>query len=315
MPSWCPSLVVALIVSVPGPPGRLVDAGGHKLHLNCSGQGRPTVVVETGLGDFSFDWTLVQRQVASFARICTYDRGGYAWSEPGPLPRTFDQLNFELRKALTASGERGPFVLVGHSFGGGIVRQHALTHPADVAGLVFVDIVGEHQYIRMGPHAGRVGDDAKGREIPAPGEGKGPNAVWKAPSVGPAPPGAPYDRLPPGEQQLHAWAAAQPLLQEVEDSQREWSAEYFARWVRSPQKGSLGSIPLVVLTRADGGYGKNLDKPEEELERARLDAQRGLAELSSAGTQRIVNAGHNMHLETPDVVVQAIRDVIAASKR
>ena len=152
---WCASLVVALIVSVPGPAGRLVDAGGHKLHLNCSGQGRPTVVVETGLGDFSFDWILVQRQVASFARICTYNRGGYAWSEPGPLPRTFDQLNFELRKALTASGERGPFVLVGHSFGGGIVRQHALTHPADVAGLVFVDIVGEHRYIRMGPHAGQ----------------------------------------------------------------------------------------------------------------------------------------------------------------
>ena len=121
--------------------------------------------------------------------------------------------------------------------------------------------------------------------------------------------------MPPGEQQLRDWAAAQPLLQEVEDSQREWSAEYFARWVRSPQKGSLGSIPLVVLTRADGGYGKNLDKPEDELERARLDAQRGLAELSSAGTQRIVNAGHNMHLETPDVVVQAIRDVIAAGKR
>ena len=91
--------------------------------------------------------------------------------------------------------------------------------------------------------------------------------------------------------------------------------ESFSRWVRSPQKGSLGPIPLVVLTRADGGYGKNLDKPEEELERARLDAQRGLAELSSAGTQRIVNAGHNMHLETPDVVVQAIRDVIAAGKR
>ena len=83
----------------------------------------------------------------------------------------------------------------------------------------------------------------------------------------------------------------------------------------SPQKGSLGAIPLIVLTRAEGGYGKNLDKPEEELERARLAAQRGLAELSSAGRQRIVNAGHNMHLEVPDVVVQAIRDVIGAARR
>jgi hypothetical protein len=89
----------------------------------------------------------------------------------------------------------------------------------------------------------------------------------------------------------------------------------FARWAAASQRGSLGAIPLVVLTRAEGGYGKNLDKPEEELERARLDAQRGLAELSSAGTQRIVNAGHNMHLEAPDVLVQAIRDVIGAVKR
>ena len=69
----------------------------------------------------------------------------------------------------------------------------------------------------------------------------------------------PWDKLPRQQQQLHAWAAAQPLLQDVEDSQREWSAEYFARWVASPQKGSLGAIPLIVPTRAEGGYGKNLD--------------------------------------------------------
>lgn len=312
----CAWFIVALSVVVPAAPGRLVDAGGHKLHMNCSGKGGATVVIETGLGDFSFDWVLVQQRVSTFARVCTYDRGGYAWSEPGPLPRTFAQLNFELRKALAAAGERGPFVLVGHSFGGGIVRQHALSHPGDVAGLVFVDIVGEHQYIRMGPHAGRVGDDAKGRQIPAPRDGGAPSAAKEAAeTTTPATVDPPYDRLPRQQQQLHAWAAAQPLLQEVEDSQREWSAEYFARWVASPQKGSLGAIPLIVLTRAEGGYGKNLDKPEEELERTRLDAQRGLAALSSAGTQRIVKAGHNMHLEVPDVVVQAIRDVIGAARR
>ena len=314
MLSWCVSFILAFVLTVPTATGRLVEAGGHKLHLNCSGQGGPTVIVETGLGDFSFDWILVQKQAAAFTRICTYDRGGYAWSEPGPLPRTFDQLNFELRKALNANGEHGPYILVGHSFGGGVVRQHALTHPADVAGMVFVDIVAEHQYIRMGPHAGRVGDDAKGREIPSPRDGSAPNAT-KEVAATTASLGAPYDRLPAREQQLHAWAAALPLLEEVENSQREWSAEYFARWVARSQKGSLSAIPLIVLTRAQGGYGNNLDKPEEELERARVDAQRGLAELSSAGSQRIVNAGHNMHLEAPDVVVQAIRDVIAAVKR
>jgi pimeloyl-ACP methyl ester carboxylesterase len=307
-------LLLFLSLADPGPVGRLVDIGGQRLHLNCSGQGRPAVVIENGLGDFSFDWTLVQRDVAPFTRICTYDRGGYAWSDPGPMPRTFDQLNLELKKALERAGERGPFVLVGHSFGGGVVRQHALRYPSDVAGLVFVDIISERQYIRMGPHAGRVGDDAKGREIPAPKEGGG---VGK--TAGPHPERSPieppYDRLPTRERELHSWASAQPALQAVEDSQREWSAEYFARWLASPQKGSLGALPLVVLTRADGGYGKDLDKPEAELERVRLEAQRALADLSSGGTQRIVNAGHNMHLEAPDVVVKAIRDVVTAARR
>ena len=114
---------------------------------------------------------------------------------------------------------------------------------------------------------------------------------------------------------MHAWASTQPELGPAEDSQREWSTEYFARWMASSQKGSLGDIPLIVLTRMVGGYRTNMDRPAEELERARLDAQRVLTELSTAGTQRMVDAGHNMHLETPDAVVQAIRDVIAAVRR
>src|SRR5215470_9838939 len=116
------SVAVAQPGAAPVPTGRLIDVGGHRLHVNCTGAGRPTVVVENGLGDFSFDWALVQRRVEQFTRICTYDRAGYAWSEPGPKPRTFVQINLELRDALTTLGEAGPFVLVGHSFGGPVVR-------------------------------------------------------------------------------------------------------------------------------------------------------------------------------------------------
>jgi hypothetical protein len=89
----------------PRPVGRLIDLGGHRLHLHCTGRGRPTVVIETGLGDFSFDWILVQQRVERDLRVCTYDRAGYAWSDPGPLPRTFDQLNLELHDALARAGE------------------------------------------------------------------------------------------------------------------------------------------------------------------------------------------------------------------
>jgi pimeloyl-ACP methyl ester carboxylesterase len=297
----------------PAPPGRLVDAGGHRLHLNCTGKGRPTVVIETGLGDISSDWVLVQQRVATFTRVCTYDRAGYAWSDAGPLPRTFDQINYELRKALANAGEQGPYVLVGHSYGGGPVRQFAIAHRAEVAGVVFVDIVGEFQYVSMGPHAGRIGDDAKGRQIPAPRDGIGEKRTG-AP-IDPEPIEAPYDRLPCNEQAMHAWASTRPELGRAEDSQREWSTEYFGRWMASSQKGSLGDIPLIVLTRKVGGYRTNMDRPAEELERARLDAHRVLTELSTAGKQRLVDAGHNMHLEAPDTVVQAIRDVLAAVRR
>src|SRR5262249_14104378 len=109
----------------PRAPGELVDLGGHRLHVHCMGKGRPTVVVENGLGDFSFDWSLVQLRVKRFERICTYDRAGYAWSDPGPKPRTFAQVNLELHDALAKLGESGPYVLVGHSYGGPVVRNFA----------------------------------------------------------------------------------------------------------------------------------------------------------------------------------------------
>src|SRR5581483_6031479 len=138
----------------------MVDLGGHQLHVYCTGKGTPTVVVENGLGDFSFDWSPVQHRVETFTRICTYDRAGYAWSDPGPKPRTFAQLNLELHDALQKLGERGPYILVGHSFGGGVVRNYAATYRSEVAGMVLADIVPEDQRIPMGPNAARIRDSA-----------------------------------------------------------------------------------------------------------------------------------------------------------
>src|SRR4029077_7273056 len=141
-----------------------------KLHLNCQGSGRPTVVVENGLGDFSFDWVLVAARVSRFTRICTYDRAGYAWSDPGPKPRSFAQLNLELRDALAGLGERPPFVLVGHSFGGPVVRSFAGAYPDRVAGMVLVDSVFEDQRVPIQGKAVRLRDGATGKPIPSPRE-------------------------------------------------------------------------------------------------------------------------------------------------
>src|SRR5262245_968009 len=103
------------------PPGKLVDVGGWRLHLNGTGAARasqPTVILEAGAGDFSVEWALVQPGVASFARVCSYDRAGDGWSELGPHPRTKRQMVFELRTLLEKAGVKPPYVLVGQSFGG-----------------------------------------------------------------------------------------------------------------------------------------------------------------------------------------------------
>ena len=128
----------------------MVDLGGHRLHVNCKGKGSPIAVVETGLGDFSFDWILVQTKVASFTRICTYDRAGYAWSDPGPSRGHLPRSTWSCMMRSPNSGEHGPFVLIGHSYGGPVVRNFAAVYPGNVAGIVLVDAAFEGMRVGIG---------------------------------------------------------------------------------------------------------------------------------------------------------------------
>jgi pimeloyl-ACP methyl ester carboxylesterase len=307
-PTWVPAVR-------PQPAGRLVDLGGHRLHVYCSGKGSPAAVVEAGLGDFSFDWVLVQARVSQFTRICTYDRAGYGFSDPGPKPRTLAQINLELHDALRSLGERGPFVLVGHSFGGPVVRNYDAAYPQEVAGMLLVDTVAEDQRIPMGDKARRVRDLATGKAIPLPHEAMldsdRPHLDGRETGEGPLKLDPPFDRLPPREQHWQSWASAQPALEDAENSEREWSPEYMLMMYNTPQTGILGSLPLIVLTRAKGGYGSNLDVPSGELEQERLETQARLAKLSNRGKQIIVPGGHNMEIEAPDLVTSAIRQIVA----
>jgi pimeloyl-ACP methyl ester carboxylesterase len=121
------------------PPGHLVDIGGYRLHLWCTGDGAPAVILDAGLGGSSVDWGFVQPDVARFTRVCSYDRAGMGYSDSGPSPRTARRIARELAELLARSGLSGPVVLVGESIAGFNIRVFASDHPERAAGLVLVD--------------------------------------------------------------------------------------------------------------------------------------------------------------------------------
>src|SRR5688572_13760274 len=135
------------------PPGRLVDIGRYRLHLWCTGNGTPAVILDTGLGGSTPGWGFVQPDVARFTRVCSYDRAGMGYSDPGPSPRTARRIASELAELLARSGIEGPVVLVGASIAGFNVRVFASDHPERTAGLVLVDASHEDQAHEVPPMA------------------------------------------------------------------------------------------------------------------------------------------------------------------
>src|SRR5215204_5283878 len=130
------------------PPGHLVKVGGYSLHINCVGEGSPTVILESALGAMSAHWVRVQQVVAETTRVCAYDRAGMGWSEPGPEPRDARQISSELHTLLKNADTEGPYVLVGHSYGGLYARMYAARYPDETAGVVLVDSSHPEQFTR-----------------------------------------------------------------------------------------------------------------------------------------------------------------------
>ncbi|MGH3146684.1 MAG: alpha/beta hydrolase [Rubrobacter sp.] len=130
------------------PPGEMVDVGTHRLHIDCVGQGSPTVILESGNGGMSSHWTRVRQEAAKSTRVCAYDRAGLGWSEPGPEPRDAGQVSGELHALLANAGIEGPYVLVGHSYGGLYAQMYDDRYPDEVAGVVLVDSSHPEQFTR-----------------------------------------------------------------------------------------------------------------------------------------------------------------------
>ncbi|HEY2854358.1 MAG TPA: alpha/beta hydrolase [Gemmatimonadaceae bacterium] len=295
---------------VPSTGRRVNVGGGQHIYLNCTGRGSTTVILEAGAGDFAEVWSLVQPKVAELTRVCSYDRGGYGWSDPGTRPRSYAQLAIELRTALDRAGEKPPYVLVGQSYGGLVVRGFARRYPHDVKGMVLVDAVHEDQQIVWGGEAHRLRDAARGRTAPAPRIALDTEFLRMARdssvmSLGDTLP-PPLDRLPPEVQRLWKWGASQPLYHMAWAAEMDWSPEELARMhaERERSRASLGSIPLVVLARTKTAAA-------DTLERERQALMADLATLSTRGRLEYAPAsGHNIHIEDAELVARAIRECL-----
>lgn len=265
------------------PPGRLVAVGDHRMHLRCMGPetGRPVVVLEAGSGGSSRDWTQVQQALAPSVRTCAYDRAGSAWSEPGPSPRTMRQEVFELHALLREAGVSSPFVLVGQSLGGLLVRLYAAEYGDDVAGVVLVEPTHESAVLGSVRYGGwvRLREKATDRPVPPP--------------------------LERGERRPYS---------EADDYLAEELAAIHTARLAAPR--SLGDRPLVIMA----GGRRPAPPPGTSEEQWRTlrderDAQlRELASLSSRSTFEVVaDGGHNLHVERPTSVVAAIERVVRES--
>ena len=304
------------------PPGRLIDLGGWQLHLHCTGAartGQPTVVLEAGAGGFSVDWSLVQPEVARFARVCAYDRAGSGWSDLGPRPRTQRQIVWELHELLSRAGERAPYVLVGHSLGGTLVRQLAFTYRDEVAGIVFDESGHERgtKVLRNGQMI-RLVDSATNRPVPEP-KTSGPLRVADIPPAVRAQieraalqmvKQATRTGLPDDANRMRSWSYGQIKHWASNDNpfEGEELAALLARWSTTPH--ALGDMPIVVLSRGRAESADTVREREHEQDQA------DLLKLSRRARQVIARrAGHGILIDEPEVTIAAIRDVVAATTR
>ena len=332
-----PLIIVLLLASTaaqeprttdfPKPPGKLVDVAGHLLHINCVGIGSPTVVMESGAGDFSFDWDLVHGLASKNSCVCTYDRAGYAWSEPGPTPRTMQQIAAELHSGLLNAKIKGPYVLVGQSLGGLIVRTYASLYPNQVAGIVLVDSSHEDMLISLTDRTTRkenivrFRELSRGREIPSiqtPMSGASANQQKAQPSSQHSTLEPPYNKLSSSLQHVRLWAMSLPNYSAARSSEFDFLPEEMARMhsERSKNKYPLGDTPLIVLTRAMSESGINENPAKKQLTESHDRLQADLANLSINSKQIIAkSAGHHIQLDDPELVNNAIAQMVTAIRQ
>ncbi|MBM3728131.1 MAG: alpha/beta hydrolase [Acidobacteria bacterium] len=297
-------------------PGRIIPADGSHWHAEIVGAGKPVVVFEAGLAASSLNWRLVTGEVARWTRVCAYDRAGLGYSGDAAPPRTASNCTEELHEMLERAGIPAPYVLVGHSFGGLIIRLFTLRYPDEVAGLVFVDPLLPHEWrhpdatqrkllrralflARRGAMLARCGIPRLALTFLGVGAHNAARLITRVSSGGVTF----VDRFLGEVRKLprDTW----PLIGAHWSRPRNFTtmARFLERLPEScgevPEDAPLGDIPVIVLAGGD-------------LDAAKLAAMERLARLSPRGELRVAaGSRHWVQLDQPELVIGAVRDVAA----
>lgn len=270
------------------PPGQLVDIGGYRLHINCTGSGSPTVVIDAGLGDWSTGWGFVQQEVAKGTRVCTYDRAGWGWSDPGPLPRDAAHFAKELHTLLQNASIPGPYVIVGHSLGGLGVRVFVHDYGSEIAGVLLIDSMSPRQFTQSQIEARpQTETHLQPFSFPALLARFGMVRLLARPlgimPIVPTDESAYFSRLVRPQ-------SAQALTNE--------SQGMLAAGAQAAAVKTFGDLPLIVLT-AKLNHIPGWQEWQTEL-----------LLLSSKSWQLFAESDHNIHFEAPDAAVAAILQMV-----
>jgi pimeloyl-ACP methyl ester carboxylesterase len=279
------------------PPGQLVDVGGYKLHIHCLGTGSPTVILESGQGGLSSDWVWIQPEIAKTTRVCAYDRAGVGWSDPGPAPRDAQQVGRELHSLLANAQIPGPYLLVGHSYGGLYVRVYAATYPETIKGMMLIEAAHPDQWTRNPTGQAEYAQITRMYQVAGVLTRLG---LLRLINFTPANPD-----LPAEQSAIHK--AFSDTTRYVDAATSEFNATA-ATNQQVQAAGSFGTLPLFVLTATDH------DRPE--IEPIAQELQHELTQLSTNSVQRVVEgATHSSFIiEQQDalVTVDALQQVISA---
>ena len=300
--------------------GQAVDIGGRTLNLYCSGQGAPTVILETGGNSPGYAWLLLQSKMAAFTRACWYDRAGVGWSDPPSSPRTSASIAADLHEALQRARVLPPYVMAGGSVGGEYVHIYTARYPADVAGLVLIDsaVPGMHEPdFALAPINRMSGSTRHLICLALPAMARlGIIRFMTGRERRPPPPD-----FTPEQASVLAKLEAQPKAF-VTDAQQGCAATDEGRIVpregggnpdinsAARNAGGLGDRPLVVLTAGRYWAPAGFEKEAADYHEIWVhQLQASLVRLSTRGRQVIVDAGHGM-AESPDSIVTAIQQVV-----